>query len=340
MVDVAALAGVSYQTVSRVVNGHPSVAPDTRARVERAIAALGFRPNRTARTLITGEGISLAVVAGNTALFGFASMIEGIERQARSHGLGVMITLLEGFSDTSIERTVTHVLGQPLAGALVLMVDPRASRVCELLQKSTDVVAVGGYDGTGKARVWIDERAGAETATRYLLELGHRTVHHVAIPASSDRKQDRLAGWRAALTAEGRHVPRVEQADWTARSGYEAGLRLGGRSNVTAVLAGNDDLAIGVIRGLAERGRRVPDDVSVIGFDDQPIAEFVRPALTTVRQDFIGIGRQAVTLLLNSQSQAHDPDVQSRVRPAELIIRESAAPPPQRTHRRQTMAAE
>jgi DNA-binding LacI/PurR family transcriptional regulator len=325
MVDVAALAGVSYQTVSRVVNGHPSVALPTRKRVEAAIQELDFRPNGAARALVTGRGTTVGVLASNTTLYGYAGTLEGIEQAARLSGLTAMITVLDQQSDDEVNQAVRQVLTQPLAGVIVLTHDEIGLRVLDLVPPTVSSVGVGGRGSRTRAHAVLDERTGAIEATRHLLELGHRTVHHVAIPSETEVSV-RAAGWREALEQAGAEVPEAINASWQPRAGYEAGLHLGHRRDVTAVLAGNDDLAVGVIRGIFDSGRRVPEDVSVIGFDDQPFTEFLRPALTTVRQSFPELGRTAVALLQEQFDAGASPRHRAVVA-TELVVRESTAPP-------------
>jgi DNA-binding LacI/PurR family transcriptional regulator len=187
-------------------------------------------------------------------------------------------------------------------------------------------VAVEG----GRARkvpvVSVDQVGGARLAVQHLLDLGHETVWHVAGPDDWLEAEGRLKGWREALEAAGRPVPEALTGDWSPRSGYEAGLRL--PAEATAVFVANDQMALGLLRSLSERGVRVPDQVSVIGFDDLPEAEFFNPPLTTVRQDFVLVGRHSIELLLG-QLQG-DPPVRQRrvVVPATLMPRASTAAPP------------
>lgn len=326
MIDVAALAGVSYQTVSRVVNDHPAVAEETRQRILSAIQELGYHPNSAARTLRTGRGSTIAVFASNTSLYGYAGIAEGVEEAARQAGLGVSITVLKADHPADIERIARQALTQPLAGVISLTHDAAGRAALDLVPDGVPAVGVGGSRAGSRPRALLDERAGAAEATRFLLDLGHRTVHHVRVP-NEGGPGERSTGWAEALRAAHRRVPTAVQATWEARSGYEAGIALAERKGVTAVLCGNDELAIGVVRGLFDRGRRVPDDVSVVGFDDQPFAEFVRPALTTVRQRFPDLGRTAVGLLL-AQAEDRTSDAVTSVAGTELVVRESTAPPP------------
>jgi DNA-binding LacI/PurR family transcriptional regulator len=171
----------------------------------------------------------------------------------------------------------------------------------------------------------------ARTATEHLLALGHRTVHHLAGPQRWYAARDRLRGWRAALDDHGRDVPAVVRGDWSAPSGYAAGRRLAEDADVTAVFAANDDMAIGLIRALTEAGRRVPEDVSVVGFDDIPVSAFVNPPLTTVRQPFDAVAQEGLKRLVHAIENPDADHLPSSDPPIDLIVRASTAPPPSRT---------
>jgi DNA-binding LacI/PurR family transcriptional regulator len=168
----------------------------------------------------------------------------------------------------------------------------------------------------------------AGAATEHLLDLGHHTVHHLAGPQHWYAARDRLAGWRTALTARGRPQPPVVEGDWSAASGYAAGRELAADPAVTAVFAANDDMAIGLIRALTEVGRRVPDDVSVVGFDDVPVAAYITPPLTTVRQPFDAVAREGLERLVHAIEQPHAQLPPAIEPPVELIVRASTSPPP------------
>jgi DNA-binding LacI/PurR family transcriptional regulator len=329
MVDVARLAGVSHQTVSRVLNGHPNVSPETRAGVLAAIRDLGYRPNAAARTLVTGRTNTLGVISFDTTLYGPASMLYGIERAAHP-GYTVMIASLPGFDRRSLPEAVERFLGQAAEGIIVIA--PETSAVAALAGLAADIplVAVGCGTRAPLPSVAIDNCAGAAQATRHLLDLGHETVYYIGGPDSWLDAQERMEGWRATLRAAGAPEPGLMRGDWSARSGYEIGHRLAAMPEVTAVLCANDAMALGLLRALAERGRQVPEDVSVVGFDDMPEAAFFRPPLTTVRQDFGELGRRALHLLIDSISGERSPQPALPIAP-DLVVRASAGRPPHRS---------
>jgi DNA-binding LacI/PurR family transcriptional regulator len=329
MVDVARLAGVSHQTVSRVLNDHPHVSAKTRAEVLAAIRDLGYRPNAAARTLATGRTNALGVISVDNTLYGPSSMLYGLEQAAPPNYM-VAIARLDAFDRQSLSVAVERFLGQAVEG--IIMVAPQVAAVEALISLTTDVPLVAIKCGTGAPvpSVTIDNLAGAARATRYLLDLGHETVHHLGGPPSWLDSQERADGWRKTLRAAGAEVPPLVYGDWSARSGYEIGHRLAARPEVTAVLCGNDQMALGLLRALAEQGRSVPGDVSVVGFDDIPEAAFFPPPLTTVRQDFGELGRRAMHLLMD-RIRGVDRYVPSMPIMPDLVVRASAAPPKRRS---------
>ncbi|MEJ3653221.1 LacI family DNA-binding transcriptional regulator [Actinomycetes bacterium KLBMP 9759] len=324
MRDVARASGVSYQTVSRVINDHERVHPETRARVLAAVEALGYHPNSAARALVTGRGSTIAVVASETALYGYARTLEGIEDAAWAAGYTVSITVLRSPDRSHRVDAVERLLSQPLAGLIAFTQDDLARAAVERVPARVPLVTAFGDGAGGRLHARIDEEGGATTATRYLLDLGHRTVHHAAIP--SHPLSGRLSGWRAALEQAGAPVPIPIRVTWEPRSGYEAGTTLARQRDVTAVLAGNDDIATGIVRALTDNGRDVPGDVSVIGFDDTPVAAYARPSLTTVAQDFVELGRRTFGLL-HPQLEGRPAPTGPAVLPTKLLIRESTGPP-------------
>jgi DNA-binding LacI/PurR family transcriptional regulator len=327
--DVAAAAGVSYQTVSRVINDHPSVKGSTRDRVRAAITDLGFRPNRAARALAGGPAQSVTVLTSNTTLYGYAAVLEGVEEAARAADFGVGVRVVESSEPAAVADAVARATESGSA-LIVVAFDVAGAAALASVPDGVPLVAAvetpAGDEGSGRPWVWINDREAAATATGYLLGLGHRTVHHVAIPSSAATGQ-RLAGWRSALVAAGAPVPRPRQAGWDSRSGYQVGRDLAADPAVTAVLCGNDDLALGVMRAMLEAGRAVPGDVSIVGFDDTPQSAYFSPALTTVRLDFTELGRAAFALLREQMgAQPPSPSDRPGLQP-QLIVRESSAAP-------------
>jgi DNA-binding LacI/PurR family transcriptional regulator len=333
--DVARRAGVSVPTVSRVLTGAQKVSAEKQQRVLAAIAELNYRPSAAARTLAS-------ILAGNTSRYGYARTIEGIEEAARAAGFLVLIAVIENDDPGSGAAAVNQVLSQSVAGVIVLKFDPPGVAALNALPEGVLRVAVSGQRETSSHQALIDEMSGAAEATDHLLGLGHRTVHHVAIPATG-REDGRTVGWRKALQRAGAEVPDVLGHTWEPAQARELGRSIGERRpDVTAVLCGNDEIAMGLMRGLQDAGRHVPGDVSVIGFDDHPLSPLWTPALSSVAQDFVDLGRRSFALLaaqLEQEDGAERPDRPDRparrgprgrrsIRPAVLIVRDSTGPSP------------
>ncbi|MEV0731551.1 LacI family DNA-binding transcriptional regulator [Polymorphospora sp. NPDC050346] len=326
--DVARLAGVSHQTVSRVLNEHPHVRAETRERVLRAVEQLNYRPNPLARGLAGRRPRTLGVVSFDTLLYGPAATLLGIERAARAAGYGVNIVTLEQLDHAGVVTALDVLAEQSVAGVVVIAPQVAAAAALHSLPRGVPAVAVESAVGSEIQAISVDQVAGARLAVRHLLDLGHETVWHVGGPGDWLEARDRADGWRSALEEAGRPVPPVVAGDWSARSGYRA-ARLVDGTGATAVFCANDQTALGLLRGLHERGVRVPEDVSVVGFDDIPEAEYMFPPLTTVRQDFDEVGRRCLAALLDliEAGPTAGPAVGSRVAPI-LVTRRSTAGPP------------
>jgi DNA-binding LacI/PurR family transcriptional regulator len=326
MSDVAALAGVSHQTVSRVLNGSASVREETRARVLEAMRKLDYRPNLSARALVTGRSRTLGVVTFDTALYGPASTLVGVERAAHAEGWFVSVVSLDSLERSAVAPVIERLRALPAAGILIIAPQLASARALWDLPDDVPVVAVETGPEEGIAVVAVDQREGARMATQHLLDLGHRTVRHLAGPPDWLEAEQRIEGWRAALEAVGARSDRPLRGDWGPRSGYELGRQLAGVGDLTAVFVANDQMALGLLRALREHGRDVPGDVSVVGFDDVPEAEFFSPPLTTIRQDFAEVGRRGLHLLLAQIAAGRRSTTRSTVGP-ELVRRVSAGPP-------------
>ena len=322
MADVGRLAGVSHQTVSRVLNDSTKVRPETRERVLRAMRQLDYRPNSVARALVTGRSRTVGVVTFDTVLYGPASTLFGIEKAAHAAGYFVSIISLRSLDRASVISALERLQAQGIDGILVIAPHVRTANVMLNLPAHVPVVAVEAGPDDDVPVVVIDQVAGARAATEHLLGLGHRTVWHIAGPEGWLEARRRIDGWQAALRDAGADVPEPLVGDWSPRSGYDIAQRLLADPAVTAVFAANDQMALGVLRRLHESGRDVPGEVSVVGFDDIPEAAFFTPPLTTVRQDFGEMGRQSVLALLARIDDVDSPSRRVVVEP-ELVVRAS-----------------
>ncbi|MDF2574537.1 MAG: LacI family transcriptional regulator [Agromyces sp.] len=341
MADVAERAGVSGQTVSRVVNASPRVDPETRARVESAMAALGYRPHRAARALRTGRTQTIGLVVSTLTSVGNSRMLQAVADAAAARGYALTVVTLGGEgapaaspSDArasgagsgsvgSVAAAFERLADQGVDGAIVLNEATERVREADVRASGLRLVVVDSPRDDRFGVVGTEHAAGARLAVEHLLGLGHATVHHLAGPAGSFAAAERERGWREALTAAGAPVPVVVRGDWTSSSGFAAASALLD-DNATAVFAANDQMALGVLRAVAESGRAVPGDVSVVGFDDVADAADYRPPLTTVRQDFDALGSRAVAALVDG-IEAGAPAAFESV-PTRLVVRASTAP--------------
>jgi DNA-binding LacI/PurR family transcriptional regulator len=252
-------------------------------------------------------------------------MLYGIERAARP-GYFVAIASLPSFDRASLTGAVERFLGQAVAGIIVIAPQTGVVEALAGLSAGVPLVAVGCGAAVRLPSVKIDNVAGAMLATRHLLGLGHQTVHHIGGPGNWHDARDRIAGWRQELRAAGAPLPEMPRGDWSARSGYEAGRQLVARPEVTAVFCANDPMALGFLRAAAEAGRRVPEDISVVGFDDVPEAAYFSPPLTTVRQDFGALGEGALHLLMSQITAGGEAPSPPPIAP-ELVVRSSSTAP-------------
>jgi DNA-binding LacI/PurR family transcriptional regulator len=329
MSDVGRLAGVSHQTVSRVINGSPHVREETRQRVIAAMRELDYHPNSVARALVTGRSSTLGVVSFDTTLYGPASTLLGIERAAHEAGYFIIVASLKALDRESIDDAIERLRLHGVDGILVIA--PMREGAEALLHVDASggipVVAVEAGPDASVPVVAVDQDAGAALATRHLLELGHETVWHIAGPSDFVEARQRLDGWRRTLEEAGIRVPDALEGDWSAHAGYELGQRLVREPGITAVFVANDQMALGALRALHEAGRRIPADLSIVGFDDIPESPYFTPPLTTIRQDFNELGSRGVRLLLATMDAGERLDPGPPV-PPQLIIRASTAGPP------------
>ncbi|MEU9665669.1 LacI family DNA-binding transcriptional regulator [Streptomyces bobili] len=327
MADVARLAGVSHQTVSRVLGDHPNVREQTRVRVLRAIEEMGYRRNSSARALVTRRTRTLGVVASDTTLHGPASTLFALEEAARAEGYLVSTVSLRRLTVQELSEALDHLSEGGVEGVVAIAPQRSAVEALAELRHPFPVVVVGSGPGVDIPSVSVDQQLGARLATAHLLAAGHRTVWHLAGPEDWQEAADRAAGWRSTLQAEGVEPPMLLRGDWSPLSGYRAGQELAGwvGRGLTAVFVANDQMALGVLRALREAGVRTPQDVAVVGFDDIPESEFFAPPLTTVRQDFESVGKQGIALLLDLIEGR--PPAASRIAiEPQLVVRASTFP--------------
>jgi len=326
MADVARLARVSAQTVSRVLNDYEFVKPDTRDRVLEAIAVLDYRPNVAARTLATSRSRTIGVVASDYTSFGPASALWAVEQAAHDSGYGVSVVSLGRSSTRTIDYALEALVGQGVEGIVMIAPQDAAVRAAYRSIQGVPVVTLTGFDEGYDEPIMVDSVEGSRIATRHLIELGHRRILHLSGPPGFEVSELRVRGWRLALSEAELPAPEPFVGDWTAEGGYRAGLEIAKDLRATAAYVAQDRMAQGLLLALHEAGRRVPEDFSVVGFDDVPEAAYMIPPLTTVRQDFDELGRRAVDALLARLTGAEPPSLAPIV--PELVVRASTGPAP------------
>ncbi|MGA0567705.1 LacI family DNA-binding transcriptional regulator [Rathayibacter sp. KR2-224] len=321
--DVAVKAGVSAQTVSRVSNGFPTVKPETRERVLAAMAELDYRPNSAARALKSGRFQTIGVLMFTLQNIGSIRILDSITSQAAAHGFSIDLISIGDPSTGGITDALSRLDREAVDGIIVILEAHELSEHSIAFPDRIPSVLVDSREYHDRVSVNADQRQGARLAVEHLLELGHPTVWHVAGPTeSSNAAADRADSWRDTLRAHGIEPPEPLGGGWHAEAGYRAGREVADRSDVSAVFCANDQLALGVLHALHERGRDVPGDISVVGFDDNPESAEYWPPLTTVRQNFAEVGQRAFELL-NDAIQQQDVAPGLRLVENELVVRGS-----------------
>ncbi|MEV0618371.1 LacI family DNA-binding transcriptional regulator [Nonomuraea sp. NPDC050404] len=329
MVDVAREAGVSHVTVSRVLNGHPSVRPETRARVEAAIEKLGYRRNSVARALKSRRSSTIGVVLAGAELYELPKILRGVQGAAQRAGYWVNLASWQGGTTQDLAETLQRLTDQAVEA--IAVIGDRPMVVDALAGIATgvpmSVIMSGNVPNPDVGFVELDQELGARLAVRHLVELGHRHIVHLTGALRTFDAQARVDGWRAELAETPQAAGELFEGDFTGNSGYRLATYLVKRREgelPTAIFAGNDQVAMGVLAAFAELGVKVPGDVSLVGFDDIAGAAYLVPALTTVRQDFLSLGERSVEQLLRMMRGGAASS--ERIAP-ELVVRRSTAPP-------------
>jgi DNA-binding LacI/PurR family transcriptional regulator len=296
--DVARLAGVSHQTVSRVLNDHPSIRPETKKRVQDAIAVLDYKPNLAARALVTSRSRTIGILSATIGEFGPTSSIASIEDAARVEGYSVTTVNLPATTPEAIGDAIRQLGREQVSGIVVLAPQVRVFNVLRGMAVGVPFVSLQTASGSDGFSLSADQVAGARAVTEHLISLGHTDILHLAGPQDWIEAESRMRGYLDALREADLPTFPPIRGDWTADFGYFAGTELVRRRDFTAVFAANDLMAIGLMHGFRDAGVQVPSEVSVVGFDDIPVAAHVWPPLTTVHQDFPSLGQRAVHILL------------------------------------------
>lgn len=339
--DVAHAAGVSTQTVSRVLNDHPDVAPQTFERVQRVISETGYRPNLLARGLIRGQSHSLGVVAYGLDYFGPSRILTGIEERAASLGYSMSLTLIHRPETDEVDHVIADLVGRQVDG--IIWAIPEVAHNRSWLRVGArhlpmPLVVVGGTTvRIVPPAIGIDNRAIGHIATGHVLAGGSYRMAVITGPLAWWEARERLVGAREALRAVGRRLPHalVFEGDWTAASG-DVGLRqlLRQAPDIDAVVAGNDQMALGAMHAAHGLGLRIPEQLSVVGVDDTAEASHFWPPLTTVRQPLRDAGALAVDTIVGIIADARAglpvadaPTARVTLLEPELVVRESTRHP-------------
>jgi len=320
--DVARLAGVSHQTVSRVLNNLPNVRAATRERVEQAIRQLNYVPSQAARALVTRRSRTIGLVATGLPDFGPSSVVLSFNRSARAEGYAVIASHPADIEGPTLRSAAEMLIRQSVEAIVLLAAERSVLDAFDGWELGVPLIAIASEARGRSARVGLDQYGGARRAVGHLQELGHRDIVHIAGPVASMDAEERLRGWRDALNDAGMPAAEPLRGDWSSESGYRLGRSLLDQRTLEAVFVGNDQMTLGFLHALHDAGLRVPEDVSVVGFDDIPDAAHFSPPLTTVRQDFTALGRDAVTAVL-AQLKDDDTPVQGTAQIPELVIRAS-----------------
>lgn len=325
MNDVAQRAGVSYQTVSRVINNHPRVAESTRARVLQVIEEISYRPNKAAQQLAAHHSKMLAVIATGIEHYGPAQMVINIEQAAKQTGYEIIIRNLARPTFHEMGATLNE-LSQWRVDGIIIVAAILAGYYDEVLKLTGDipVVQIDAKPGANTPSLLIDQYEGSRLATQHLIDLGHREIAEIRGPAHWFGAISRHEAWLDTLAAA--HLSPIESVagNWSAASGYQMAHYLLDNHRFTGLVVANDQMALGAIRCIYERGLRVPEDISVVGFDDLPEASYFHPPLTTIRQDFAALGEASLKYMLDIVNHPGYVPEQRLIKP-ELIIRKSTA---------------
>ncbi|RMB80751.1 LacI family DNA-binding transcriptional regulator [Streptomyces shenzhenensis] len=323
MADVARIAGVSAQTVSRALRGSPNVNPETRRRVLAAVEQAGYRFNSAARALSSGRSHTIGLVLlASGGYYSRSAVTAGVESAAGAAGYAVSIATISALDVGLMEGALARLADQGVDGLVIAVPLISVTKKMEDITGDIPTVTLDGSRTAGARVLGIDQMEAGRIATQHLLDLGHRQVWHVSGPDEWIEARQRRQGWRDCLEAAGIEAPPPLEGDWSPGSGYRQGQIIAMIPEVTAVFVASDEMAFGVIRALRERGRSVPEDVSIVSVDDIALAAFCAPPLTAVRQDFFAYGAAAVTLLLQGDTEGEEP-----VSTPTLSVRSSTAPP-------------
>ena len=324
--DVARVSGVSYQTVSRVLNDAPDVSAATRERIQQVIKDLGYRRSRTATALSTSRSTAIGILVDGSPRFGPVGTLMALEKVARQKGYFTTVVTVEESYEESVPKALDTLDDIEVDGIIVIapVLSMAAAVRSAKIQVPVEMIAAGASSTPNLFTYSEDQELGARMATQHLIDLGHTDIAHLAGSMEWFDGRVRKRGWEGALRGAGLRPGLCLEGDWTPAWAYETGLRLVREGTVPrAIFAASDHTALGLIRALSESGIRVPEDVSVVGYDDIEGSDFFLPPLTTVRQDFTALAHASIEVLLGA-IQGRQVD-RAPIEPT-LVVRASAAP--------------
>jgi DNA-binding LacI/PurR family transcriptional regulator len=323
--DVAKAAGVSHQTVSRVINNADNIREETRQKVLDAMNQLKYQPNRAARSLATSRSKLIGVLTSDAGIFSAENLRLAIDTETRAEGYFAVAVRVDGESEGSIENAVKQLKELGIEAIIVIAPQSKVVEVAKRVDPELPMVTIDFIDRPDLFSVSIDNYSGARIATRHLIEQGHKKILHIAGPKKQFESLERLRGYKDELQAHGLEPLKIVQGDWTSETGFNIGNKLASRTkDFTAIFACNDNLAVGLLHAFTANGINVPKDVSVVGFDDAPESAYFNPPLTTMHQDFGVVGRRAVALLFEELAGVANIR-REQVLPT-LTVRKSVAP--------------
>lgn len=328
--EVAEAAGVSTQTVSRVVNDRPDVASDTRKHVQEVVQKLGYLPSKIARSLIQGQSYSLGVISYGIGLYGPSLILQGIQEAAVQSGYSLMLNILPDAGAYEAEKILRDILSYHVDG--ILWAVPEIGQNRDWIQQamsnfSVPIVFLNVQPRPNLVTVVIDNKHGGCLATQHLIEQGRQNIGIITGPMSWWEARQRELGWREALAESGRDIDEsyIANGDWSPSSGERCiRMLLEWHPNMDAVFVCNDQMALGAMKVARQMGRQIPQDLAVVGYDNIPESPYFSPALSTIRQGITEMGRQGVKQLLTMINDDEDGLVRSIVLQPELIVRESS----------------
>jgi DNA-binding LacI/PurR family transcriptional regulator len=328
--EVAAAAGVSTQTVSRVVNGRPDVASETREQVQQVIDTLGYQPSKIARSLIRGRSYSLGVVSSSIGLYGPSLLLQGIQEAAVEEDYSLMLNILPNAEVFDANQVLREILSFHVDG--ILWAVPEIGQNRDLVQQAlpnltVPIVFLNAQPRPNLVTAVIDNKHGGRIATQHLIAQGRQNIGLITGPMNWWEARQREQGWREELAANGRVVDEsfIANGDWMPSSGERCiRMLLEWHPEMDAVFVSNDQMALGAMKVARQMGRQIPKDLAIVGFDDIPESPYFSPSLTTVRQDVAEMGRQGVKQLLTLLDDEENLESPSVVLPPKLIVRESS----------------